>query len=78
MYMYIIETILFLLFFLKETPRLGVMVALFLLSQVSNKHDVQTFLPVLVSLSVFHSICLPVSACQCICHPAIPYVPHVL
>ena len=53
-------TLIFLL--IKETPRLGVMVALFLLSQVSNKH-VQTqctYLPILVSLSVCLSVTLPV------------------
>ena len=59
----------FLTSFLKETPRLGVMVALFLLSQVSNKH-VQTlsFLPVLVSLSdlsVYLSICYPAIPLPC-------------
>ena len=51
-------TLIFLL--IKETPRLGVMVALFLLSQVSNKH-VQTqctYLPILVSLSVCPSVYL--------------------
>lgn len=55
-------TLIFLL--LKETPRLGVMVALFLLSQVSNKH-VQTqctYLPILsLCPSVRLSICYPTS-----------------
>ena len=52
-------------FFLKETPRLGVMVALFLLSQVSKLSMYCTNLPACLYFSVSLSIRLSISFCLC-------------